>query len=92
VTEPTTKRYMFHGVFCEVYTTPETLRYYSAFPWRFRLIVPSEDRTIHFVGVQNYCETARSAMMRAKARCRRIADGTYSERYSTPTTFKEKGE
>jgi len=92
VTEPTTKRYVFDGVYCEVYTTSETLQYYSAFPWRFRLIIPSEDRTIHFAGVPNYCTTARSAMMRAKARCRWIADGTYSERCSTPTTFEDKGE
>ena len=87
MTEPTTKRYMFHGIFCDVYTTWETLQYYPAFPWRFKLIC--RDRTIHFEGMPNYCETARSAMMRGLARCKWIADGTYSERYSTSKTLQE---
>ena len=79
MSEPEVKRYMFHGIQCEVYTTEDSLRFYASFPWRFRLM--TEDRVIYFSGMPNYCLTARSAMMRAKARARWIADGTYSQRY-----------
>ena len=77
---PETHRYVFFGVQCEAYTNENTLGYYVAMPWRFRLWKP-DGTEIQFTGVPNYCTSRRSAMMRAKARCKWIADGTYDSRY-----------
>jgi hypothetical protein len=75
------KKYTFHGIECEIYTDEHRLRYLPAFPWRFRIWRPDGTR-IEFVGMPNYCVSRQSAMMRAKARCRWLANGSYDTRYS----------
>jgi hypothetical protein len=70
------REYTFFGVQCKVFRAERE----HPFPWRFVVIRPS-GTTIFFIGVPNQCETWRSAMMRARARCRWIADGTYDQRY-----------
>ena len=77
---PASHCYTLHGVKCEVWTNENTLKFYKSFPWRFR-VWRADGTVINFAGVPNYCETRRSAMMRAKARCKWIADGTYDQRY-----------
>lgn len=72
--------YEFHGIKCEVYTNANTLEYYSSMPWRFR-VWKRNGKVVHFAGVPNYCCSRQSAMMRAKARCKWIADGTFEKRY-----------
>lgn len=73
--------YTFHGFHCEVFTTENTLKYYPAMPWRF-LINRGAGRVIRFIGIPNYCETRRSAIMRAMHRCRWIANGTFDCKYT----------
>jgi hypothetical protein len=72
--------YEFHGIRCEVYTNENTLKFYRGMPWRFKIWKP-DGTEIRFTGVPNYCTSKRSAMMRAMARCKWIADGTYDSRY-----------
>lgn len=76
------RKYKFHGIECEVFTDEHTLQYMPAFPWRFR-IWKSDGTKIEFVGIPNYCASRQSAMMRAKARCLWLADGSYERRYRT---------
>lgn len=76
---PQTYEYSFHGAKCEVFTTDDSLWFYSCCPWRFR--IQTNSGWIGFGGMPNYCETKRSAMMRARARCKWIADGTFDNRY-----------
>jgi hypothetical protein len=70
----------FFGIRCQVWKIPDGSWWASA-PWRFRVWRPNGTQ-IDFVGVPNYCPSWRSAMMRARARCRWIADGTYDLRYN----------
>jgi hypothetical protein len=77
-------RYVWHGVRARVFTTTGTLRFYPSMPWRFE-IECSTRGTIRFVGVPNYCTSKRSAVARAMARCRWVANGTYDQRYSRST-------
>jgi hypothetical protein len=71
--------YTFHGIKCQVFTTSASIEAYPDYPWRFR--IEKNDGWIGFGGIPNYCESKRSAMMRAKSRCKWIADGTFNERY-----------
>lgn len=78
---PECHEYQFHGLRCEVYTTEDSLKYYPVMPWRFR-IHRDGGRMIQFIGVPNYCESRRSAMMRAMHRCRWIANGDFDVKYT----------
>lgn len=77
------KKYTFHGIECEVFTDAHSKKYTPGCPWRFRVWRPGGPR-IDFVGTPNYCHSQRSAMMRAKARCLWLSDGSYDMRYGYP--------
>lgn len=63
-----------------VFTTPETHRYSPSCPWRFE--VTYEGRTYGFAGTPNYCESRRSAAMRASYRRRWLVSGEFARRYT----------
>lgn len=69
--------YTFFGVEAQVYRIDDATHPY---PWRFRIKL-NEGHWKYFVGIQNQCESKQSAIMRAKARCKWIADGTFDSRY-----------
>lgn len=71
--------YTFHGIKCQVFTTSASIDAYPDCPWRFR--IEKNDGWIGFGGIPNYCESKRSAMMRAKSRCKWIAEGTFDQKY-----------
>lgn len=69
--------YNFYGVKCEVWDTQSQ----AALPYPWRFAIWKDGKRIMYQGIPNYCETKRSAIMRARWRAKWIAEGTYHLRY-----------
>lgn len=52
---------------------------YALCPWRFEIIY--RGITHRYSGIPNYCETKRSAAIRASYRKRWLENGTYEQHY-----------
>jgi len=74
---PTFRQYTFHGIEAHVYRIDDDRHPY---PWRFRIKI-ADGHYKHFAGTPNQCESRQSAMMRAKARCKWISEGTFDSKY-----------
>jgi hypothetical protein len=82
-----TKQYFDYTV--TAYTTKNSLYWYPAFPWRFKIEHNGETR--EYSGMPNYCETSRAALKRAWYRAKWLSEGTYHQRYKVTSIVKKAG-
>jgi len=75
--EHCTKTYF--GRLCVAYTTRNSLKYYTAFPWNFA--IRDGNGWHHYIGIPNKVETRAKALRRAWYRAKWMHDGTYDKHY-----------
>lgn len=69
----------YFGLNVRVYTTENSLYYYSAFPWMYE--IEFNGKLIHFTGIPNYLETKRKALKKAWYRAKWLSENTFNEKY-----------
>lgn len=81
-----TKTYFGH--LCVAFTTRNSLKHYSAFPWNFAI----RDGEVwhHYYGIPNKVETRAKALRRAWCRAKWMHDGTYGDHYKADSTINVK--
>lgn len=72
--------YTFHNAKAEIYKF--TNEEWHPYPWTFRIQnLENKNKWHNFAGIPNKCHSLKSAMMRAKWRCKWLADGSFYEKY-----------
>lgn len=69
----------YFGYQVVAYTTANSLKHYSLFPWNFA--IRDEFRWRHYYGIPNKVETRAKALRRAWYRAKWLKDGTYDQHY-----------
>lgn len=72
----------YFGFQVVAYTTANSMKHYSFFPWNFA--IRDEFGWRHYYGIPNKVETRAKALRRAWYRAKWLHDGTYGQHYSKP--------
>lgn len=69
----------YFGYMVVAFTTENSLKYYSLFPWNFA--IQKGKGWIYFIGIPNQVETRSKALRRAWYRAKWLKDGTWNNHY-----------